>query len=197
MTPSNPFFRYLLYAVLAITLIGFIPHLIDSMDIELMDIKEILPLNRMVGSLLLPIAILLTWITIHITGNHLKAHRKENIYSKSLKYYHPVTWWIPLFHFVGSFKSFKVIENDAEQILDKTGMKKLKSGMRWINVGIFLFLSLIFIGLACDYVNNNGDSQDFLWNTYYMHTIVILIGSIKICSSVFGKRNETEKIGKD
>ncbi|MFT4536912.1 MAG: RNA-directed DNA polymerase [Saprospiraceae bacterium] len=51
-------------------------------------------------------------------ANYLKRHRKESRYTNSLKYYHPVIWWIPFFYLLASLTSLKLIQSDAEQFED-------------------------------------------------------------------------------
>jgi len=175
--------QYLLIILLIICLIGFVCIFCDSMDFEF-NISRIKLLNNLAPFYLYPLSIFLSIMSMIVVGNHLKTYRKENIYSKSLSYFHPISWWIPLFHFVGVRKSMMVIKNDAEQVLDKQNLKRLTSGIRWVIVGFIIFYSMVMIGIGCDYMNDNRDSYDFLLNTIYLNMIVIIIGQIKINRSV-------------
>jgi len=187
MKNFNKVIKFCLIFILIICTVGFVRIFFDSTDIDYfmgIPIYRSLILNSLTPILILPIFIFISCFLVARNANYLRRHRKESRFTNSLKYYHPIIWWIPFLHFLASLTSLKMIQSDAEQVLDKVKVKKLRSAIRWINTSFVLFLTLVFIGMCFNYVNHNKDSNDFFLNMLFLYLIVASIGFIKFSISL-------------
>ena len=179
-------FYYSFWGILLITLYTFIRHVDDAGDFDLLGIGRDRFFNNLIPYILFPISVILfsTWIF------RLKQFSQDlsptNKFLLRKKFIPNPLWWIPILHFTGSVNTLNFIsEKMKDSNLDKSHLKKVRSGGVWIKASFGIFYTLVIFAFAYYYfAEKNKDGYDFFLTTLFLFLITLSIGMIKMSTSI-------------